>query len=547
MLQVPSNRRRGKLKPLMVILALFTLSVMDTVALPGQPSGSVLMRVTYVTSRQVYLDAGAEEGVAIGDTVTLSRSGAMVGQAVISATASHSAVGHILGPETSPKIGDLGNITKGSESLLPNPPGVAQPLPEIASQPRPLVETVPTENILSGRIGLQYSGEWAEDSRLNIGQPAAAAYLHMRNILGTGMALSFSGREYYELTGAYARYGDSVRSRFDLYQFQLERDRPGDWFGFSAGRMVSQYVSGLGTFDGGQVFLRQGAFTSGVLIGKGIQGRALGIGGDDTKEAVFAGFRTGDPALWNYQGTVAYARQEVNGNLDRSFLYVQSSASLGNSLWMFGNAQLDLNDVNNGQRVSTLRLSNALLSINYSPDRLLSASLGYDGTRSVYLFETMKNIPDSLFRESLRHGFHARATLRPLPGISVTAAATFQTRRGDARNSHTFSGMVRFTNIFGTGLHVGARYAAITGVYLDGSDITYELERLLFTQIDLLLRYDDYAYSLTTISHAYRTKTASAMLNWRISRRFYSTAGGDYTIDDSMNSARVFMEVGMWF
>ena len=99
------------------------------------------------------------------------------------------------------------------------------------------------------------------------------------------MALSFAGREYYEMTDAYARYGDSVRSRFDMYQFQVERDRPGDWFGFSAGRMVSRYVSGLGTFDGGQFFLRQGAFTSGVMIGKGIEGRALGTGGNEVVTA----------------------------------------------------------------------------------------------------------------------------------------------------------------------------------------------------------------------------------------------------------------------
>jgi hypothetical protein len=369
----------------------------------------------------------------------------------------------------------------------------------------------------------------------------------MQNVLGTGMTLTFNAREYYDLSGAYARYGDSVRSRFDMYQFRLERNQPGDWIGFSAGRIASQYVSGFGTVDGGQVFLRQGAFTTGALVGKGIQGRALGIGGNETKAAAFVGFCKDDRDLWYYDATVAYARQTVHGNLDRSFVYLQGSSSFGGSLIAFGNAEVDLNDIRNGQRVSALRLSNAMVYVNYYPNRWLSASLGYDGTRSVYLFETMKNIPDSLFNESIRHGFHARATLRPLPGISVTGSATFQVRQSDPRNARTLSGMVRFTNILATGFHAAASYTSITGVYLDGSEITYELEHFLFARGDLLLRYEIYAYSLTTISHAYRTQTLTAKLNWRFSRSLYSSAGGDYLIDETMNSTRIFVELGVWF
>jgi hypothetical protein len=106
---------------------------------------------------------------------------------------------------------------------------------------------------------------------------------------------------------------------------------------------------------------------------------------------------------------------------------------------------------------------------------------------------------------------------------------------------------VRFSDVFGTGFYAGASYTSITGVYLDGFDIAYELERLLFGKADMLLRYDIYAYSLTTISHAYRTQTITAKFNWRFSRSMYGSAGGDYIIDDTMNSTRIFLELGVWF
>ena len=186
-----------------------------------------------------------------------------------------------------------------------------------------------------------------------------------------------------------------------------------------------------------------------------------------------------------------------------------------------------------------------MLYLNYSPARWLSASLGYEGTRSVYLFETMKSIPDSLINESTRHGFRARATFRPLQGISLTGMASFGTRKGDPRNTRTLSGGVRFLDVFGSSINAGARYSSITNVYLDGTDITYELERSFLSAIELLLRYDIYSFSVSGLGHAYRTQTISANLSWYISRSLYSSARGDYIIDDTVNSMRVFVELGV--
>jgi hypothetical protein len=538
------------LKDFRTILPLLACCLFATPLIRAQESGNISLTVTYVTSRQVYFDAGTEAGVTVGDTVVLSRSGQGMGDAVITAVASHSSVGRMLNPQAGIKNGDRGTITrdtKGKELQTHIPEVVIGSNNAIPPASNETPVTRETENILSGRVGLQFTGEWADDSRLNVAQPAAVANLHVANLLGTGMTFSLYGREYSELTDAYARYGDSVRSRFDIYQFQLERDRREDWYGFSAGRMVSRYVSGLGTFDGGQVFLRQGAFTTGVLAGKGVRGRALGTGGDETKTAVFAGYRMEDQPLRYYEASIAYARQTVHGNLDRSFVYLQGSTSLGPQVSMFGNAEVDLNEMRDGQRVSATRLSSAMLYVNYFPQRWLSASLGYDGTRSVYLFETMKNIPDSLINESIRHGLHARVTVRPISSIILTGTASFGTRKGDTRDTRTISGGVRFLDIFGSGIHAGARYNGIVNVYLDGTDISYELERFFLSKVSLLLRYDHYSYSVAGNGHSYLTQTMSANISWYITRSWYCSGRGSYIIDDTMNSFGAFVEVGVRF
>lgn len=522
--------------------------------LSAQEKKEFRFAVSYVSASVVYIDAGREQQMAVGDTVRIYRSGSHIGTVVVTAVSRRSSAAQIISQSPLINAGDGARI----EKIIQKPePAVAL---HDTTQPQAKIQQAETkqtsakrikaasnENIVSGRFGVQYSGVFAEDSRFNLNQPSSLLRLDVQNVYGTGLMFSMYGRTYYDLSNNYNRYGENSRIKTRLYEFVIQHDQPDAAFGYGVGRMTSRYVGGLGTFDGGHLYVRQNDFTAGILLGARVQDRTMAIDGDDKKGAVFVNYRYGADFLHQYDGTIAYGRQLVESNLDREFLYLQNSVTLGPELSLYESTEIELNEINNGKRSSAFNLSNTFLSVNYYPNTWLSTNVGYDATRSIYLFETMKAIPDTLFDKNIMQGFHGSATVRLPYFISVSGNATFRTKKGDARDAYTLGGTARISDIAGSEINAGIRYANITGVYSDGSNITFDVDRTFFSLLSVALRYDYYKYTILSLHQTYTTQTATVNANYRISRMLYSALTFDSVFDATMNSYRVFAEVGIRF
>ena len=311
--------------------------------------------------------------------------------------------------------------------------------------------------------------------------------------------------------------------------------------------MTSRYVGGMGVFDGAYFYARQGEFTAGAMFGANVLQQSIDVNSDNTKEALFVSYTSGKDFSQHYDGTLAYIRQQVKGNLDREFLYLQNYASLSSDLSIYESSELDMRDINNGVKSFTPKLSNTFFSVNYYPVSWLSTNVGFDGTRSVYLFETMKTISDTLFDKNFMQGFRANATVRLPYFISISGGMVYRTKKGDARDAKTFDGSVRMSDVLGTEIGIGVRYAKIVGVYSDGNNVTFDIDRTFFYSLTTSLRYDYYSYRILSLQQDYATHTATASVNYRISRMFYTSLSADGVIDKTMNSARVFAEIGVRF
>ena len=515
-----------------------------------QRTDGVRMQVTYVTAEQVYFNAGEEEGVSPGDTVAVYRLTTELGRVVIAQVAGHSSVARFSAAKISCVAGDIGILVrKGSITANPLVTKVdtsAGPNPTIESVVSGVPPSAPVENTIHGRVALQYIGEVADDSRLNIQEPGLSANIVVGNLAGTAMSLSLDARGIADLTAGYYQFGTTNKTRLNVYGLKLSLDRPENHFGFAAGRMSSQYVSSLGLIDGGQVIARESGLVGGIIAGRAVGQSALGIEGSQTKSALFVGYEDLEGASSSLEGTIAYARQTLRGNLDRQFMALQGSAFLGDAIQAFGNAELELNGIQNGVRTSTSSLSNASLFINYSYAWWLSTSLSYDESRSVYLFETMRSIPDSLFDEALQHGFRLSVTTRITKHLSFTGAAGYRYRSGDPRPSHTLTGSMRAYDMFETGINATIRYSNALSPFLSGNDATVELDRVFFQTLDLTARYNHYAFGFEVLHQVYLTQTFSLDAKYRFSRSLYGLMRGDYIPDNTMNSIRVQLEIGIW-
>ena len=534
-------------------LGLIILFTSFHAAAQGQVMKEMFFPVSYVSATTIYISAGRDDSLAIGDTLTILRNKATICKVVAVAVSRHSTATQIVSGKAEVMVGDTATIIK----II----GIAQILNadtlSVSTKPNRRVlspqensgkkTSVPEENVVSGRVALQYSGVSAEDSRLNLSQPSTLIRLEVDKLFGTALRFSTYGRTYYDLSSNYNRYGDDSRLKIRMYEFTLSDEQPGGVFGYSAGRIASRFVGGLGTFDGGQLYYRMGDVTSGILYGAKVADRTMSIDGDDRREALFVNYHNGPDFLHQYDGTIAFARELFEGRLDREFIYIQNIATLGTEVNLYQSSELETQDVNNGVRSSSLKLSNTFVSLNYYPVEWFSTNVGYDASKTVYLFETMKTTPDTLIDRSYLQGYRLSATFRLPSSISISGNATYRTRKEDPRDARTLGGTFRYSSIAGSEINAGLRYMNIRGVYNDGNNITLDIDRTFFYSLSVSLRYDYYTYTLLTASQTYTTHTATANINYRVSREVYSALNFDRVWDSTVNSYRVYIEAGIRF
>lgn len=511
--------------------------------------------VSYVAASVVYINGGREGHIAVGDTLIISRASVRIGSVIITAVSKRSSASQVIAQTVPIIAGDDAVIEKVVEIASSPAPSVvvvqdSASGANTASVPRsgPSAGTPAslTENIVSGRAGLQYIGNLAEDSRLNISQPSLNLRMSVQNLYGSGLVLSFYERTSYDLSDIYNRYGDHTRMRTRVYDLSVQTMDPNAPLNFSIGRISSEYVGALGTFDGGQFVYRYDQYAAGFLYGARVQDRASGFNGDETKGAFFLNMRTGT-GVDQYSGTLAYGRQLVKGNLDREFMYLQNFYMMGPELSVYQSSEVELNDINNNVRTRTVKLSNTFLSLNYYPVEWLSTNVGYDGARTVYLFESMKTIADTLLDRTMMQGYRAGATVRLPYFMSVSGNLIYRTKKGDPRDSRNASLSFRIADLLQSDIGAGIRYADIVGVYTSGSNLTLDLDRTFFNALSVDMRYDFYRYTVSTVKQTYTTHTLSVNSSYRLSRSLYTSLAVDGVIDQTVNSMRIFAEFGYRF
>ncbi len=518
------------------------------VSAAAQQKKELKSTIAYISGVTVYINAGRLLGVEAGDTAAVYRNNDMIGAVAVTATADSSSAARILNQSVAFEIGDTVGIVLSAASLKNGTDVSARNprTPRGLSNSRAAVETR-QENLISGRVALQYDMIAAEDTKLNLSQPAALIQMNITNLLGTGMSLYLYDMNFFNGNATYALYGNRAGLQSNIYAASLTGELSGSGIGYGFGRMNSQYVSGLGTFDGGQVYFRFSNFTFGAIGGgaSSVPSSSLNFAG--TKSAAFVNYRNGTDVFHQYDGTVAYGLRMNDGKLDRNFLYLQNTLSLGSILSFYETSEVDLSKLSGGVPVSALDFSNTFFSMNYFPTRWLFANVGYDAYRNVYLFQSMKSIPDSLIDKNVMQGFRASASAY-LPGeVTVSINGSYRMRKDYVRSEHTLGASVRATDILDLGVEGSIRFMNFLGVYSNANDITFELDRTFFDALDVSLSYDTYAISVSLLEQTYTTQTISGFLNYTFSSKWYSSLGLDDVLDPSMNSFRVYAEVGFRF
>lgn len=525
---------------IVVILALAGTAGAQTVK-------EVRAEVVYISGDIAYINAGRLDNVAPGDTAFVHPDSGGAGSLIITAIADSSSSARILTGARNIRIGNSVSIRvstpEGSkESVVLRHTGSGRRHAVSSPAPAPPARD---ENVISGQVALQYSLIAAESSALNLSQPAAMVRLSIRNLLGAGMSLRLYGLSFLNGNAAYALYGNRAGLQNNFYEISLTGETPGSLFGYGIGRMHSRFVSGLGTFDGGEAYVHVGDFTAGALGGAVPLVPSSTLGYSGTNSAAFLNFHTGTDMFHQYDGTFAYAQRLVGGKLDRNFLYTQNSLSLGSELNLYESTEVDLNKMSAGRRTPGMNLTNTFVSLNYFPASWLFANVGYDAYRTVYLFQTMKSVPDSLINTNLLQGFRGSVTAY-LPGaVALSLNGSYRNQKGFPRSDHSIGGMLRSSDLLDLGIGGSITYTSMTGAYSNANDTRLELDRTFFDALDITLSYESYNISVSLLQQTYSTQTISGYFDYTFAKRWFSSLGIDDVLDPSMNSFRLYAELGI--
>ncbi len=536
--------------PNFLLLAL--LAVMSF-KLQAQTERTIGVAVSYISSGSIYLNAGREKGFAQGDTVTLVHGSQVRARGVIIAVSSSSSAVHLLVPSTgqgsnSIVVGDSAYVTKVVALQVSDPTLQAAPparQSEVAQERIVRSAGEPSNNIISGRVALQYAQAGFSGAAPDFSQPSVYTRLNISRLFGTGMNFSFFARTYEN--ASLRTYEDGGRYRFRLYDFTLSYDDVHAVVGWSAGRVTSVFMGGLGQIDGAQVYMRAGAFSVGVLAGFQPDYRTSSLDTHQQKGALFAHYGWEGQQYSRWDATVAYGRQLYNGKLDRDFLYVQNTARLGLDLFLYQSTEIDLHVMEDGVPTTKFRLTNTYATVSYVPLSWLSASAGFDATRNIYLLESMKSLPDSLFDHALREGYRGSVSFRIPFNITLTAMGRFRPASGLERTTRSLGGGVRIVDLAGSGINIGGQYNDLTGIYTNGKDLTFDADDWITRDLSLMLRYDRYAYTVVAQESRYVATTGSVMLQWRISQALFSLISYDKVWDSLRDSERLMCELGLRF
>jgi len=494
--------------------------------------------VSYVTSTTIYVDAGTKRGVATGDTLHVTRKGIEKGEVLVLAVSSSSASASILAKADSIVVGDSVWVVK---EVAPEAPPVERP--QAFRQPG----TFSRANAVTGSVALQYVGAGAPGSRFDYSQPAAVVRLNVGGLFGTGAILTVNGRAYRDLSGIYDFYGGGSRTKLRMYELSLTYDDDRAWYGYSFGRVTSRYVSGMGQFDGGQFLVRSDNLSLGLVLGTQPDYRSSGFVTDEQKTAAFVHYTFGPDVFNMTDFTLAYGQQLYQGRLDRDFVYLQSSSRLGSELSFYQSSEIDLHKISDGVRSHAFRVSSTFATLTYTPLNWLSTNIGYDATRNIYLFQSMKSLPDSLLDQNLQQGYRGMVSVQVLRGFSLMVQGNYRAKEGGLPSAKTIGEGLRLSDIMETGVTAGGRYASIEGIYTKGNDFQADVNRWFSNAFSLGFRFDRYAYSVLTTSERLVTTTASVDINSSFAGSLYSLLSFDKVWDTVRNSVRIYYEFGMHF
>jgi hypothetical protein len=420
---------------------------------------------------------------------------------------------------------------------------------------------------LRGGASIGYSRSWDQtESAFDFSETTARLDLGVYDIARQPLSFTVRLRSRQDSRALALSTRTPQDQRTDrLYELALRYEPPSDRFAFEAGRIGIYRFVGMGYMDGGLARYRViDNVQLGAFGGRIAEIETLGFGGTGQKYGGFVRLvPAGRYATGAYDATLAFVRENADGDVSREYLSLESRFASGSRLWLFERAELDLN---RGWRQEatgkSYQLSNVSLSTNLRLSSSVSAFASYDGRRN-YRYYRNRTVPEEVFDDLLHQGVRAGLNYSKAGGFGATAGFGMSLKEPDPRhpelnlaNAYSFNGGLRHASVFSSAFSVRLDGTGFSNGYTRGGLVTAGIGRHLRGGHMLDLSYGASFYDiqqaeLTALSPTPQPRRTTQWLRLlgraELGHRVYMQGDFEYDTGDDLKGPRAFLELGYLF
>jgi hypothetical protein len=408
-------------------------------------------KVTYLTSASAYIDAGADDGLRVGDRVEVVKAGAVIAVLRVTDVASHRAACAIESTTAALTVGDAVRFTPaqstGPVTAVPTAPGTGTD--EAIAVERG--ESWARRNGLRGRIGVRYLGVFDQGGfGGDVSEPSADVRLDGNRVAGSSFDVQVDVRARHTVqTVADGREFDDNQAR--VYRLNSRWHSPSDHYQATLGRQFSSALASISTFDGVEVTYNRARWGAGVFGGTQPEPVDYGFSTDVAEAGVYARLRSLPGAGTRWEIVTAGIGSYQDGNINREYMaFLGRVMSPRVSLML----QQDI-DVNRGWKKdageSTVSFTNTFTSVRWRATSSVDLDAGYDNRRNIRLYRDFVS-PETEFDDTWRQGVWGGAGVAFAQRYRLGGAARSSTG-GSAGDATTYT--------------ITASAAHLTGAHLD--------------------------------------------------------------------------------
>jgi len=364
--------------------------------------------ITYLSGASVYLGAGSDDGMSIGQQLEVVRDGAVIGLLRVTYLSSNRALCERVSGETALLTGDIVRYIAQAPAPPPVPAAPAETGRPASRKPRR------TDPGLHGRVGVRYlvvrdTGVDGEDGT-DFAQPALDLRLDGTTLGGApiDMDVDVRSRRSYRTMPDGTRETDGSTS---VYRMSASWHDPQSPWRVTAGRQVSPSLAAISIFDGVEASYRASRWGAGVFSGTQPDPVDLGYSNTIREHGAYVEWRQAPESERRWAITTGLIGSYQEGEINREFSYMQGSY-MGQRLSFWLAEEVDLNRGWKEQAEdSSVSFTSTLVTVGLRATEGLSFNAGYDNRRNVRLYRD-RITPVTEFDDQYRTGAWVGATWR---------------------------------------------------------------------------------------------------------------------------------------